>query len=176
MDSVNATDTPVANTGWNWQQVGWLYTPSFDYSLDGVLTRFGTAGSAPVVTEEIWSARPSAGGTLLRSGDFTASTGFAGATFAPLDLIAGQAYFIGFKNVAGLGVNVATGDDPTNTFLGSLWGSPSLSGTYDNDGGTWLGAPILQFSGETEQASVPEPGTLMLLTAGLGLLALRLRR
>ena len=44
IDSVNPDGMPqqVGDNGWNIENIGWLYTPTFDYTLQGVNTLFGT--------------------------------------------------------------------------------------------------------------------------------------
>ena len=61
--------------------------------------------SKPVMVE-VYDKAPTTGGTLLHSASFTATANaFSCGTFAALNLLAGEDYFIGFRNVNGLGVN-----------------------------------------------------------------------
>ena len=109
VDSVNASNFPV-NDGCTWfaSEVGWSYTPRFSYNLSGINTKFGEGVgvmSKPVMVE-VYDKAPTTGGTLLRSASFTATANaFSGGIFAALNLLAGEDYFIGFRNVNGLGVN-----------------------------------------------------------------------
>ncbi len=108
-------------------EVGWLYTPTSSYALDGINTKFGFANNQ-TVTVEIYNGAPSSS-TLLRSAIFTAlSNQFSGGTFASLSLLAGQSYFIGFRNVGGLGVNFT--NDAGATALAPLRYGFSNDGTY----------------------------------------------
>ena len=104
MDSINA-DKTADTEGWGVCEVGWVYTPGFSYNLTGVRTKFGS-GDSRMVTVEVYDELPSQGGTLLRSATFSplANT-LAGGSFAPLELSAGEDYFIGFRNVLGLNAN-----------------------------------------------------------------------
>lgn len=159
VDSINVGATPSASTNWIATEVGWTYVPSFDYNLDGVLTKFGIgANDGRTITVEVYDEAPSAGGVLLRSGTFNpASDSFAGATFLPLALVAGEDYFIGFRNVGGLPVNVTSDGGATN-LPGGLMYSFSNNGTYNLGPETGFTAqPILQFTGAS---NVPEPATM----------------
>jgi hypothetical protein len=164
IDDVNGGAAPRASAIWGVNDVGWVYTPGFGYDLIGVNTKFLDYSMFPdgqVVGLEVYDAAPIAGGTLLRSAPFAAHGGvFVGALFAPLALVAGQDYFIGFRNVLFLGGN-ETGDPfaATLPFYASIVGS----GTYESTLiGCGCSAPILQFVAE-DATSVPEPATLILL-------------
>jgi hypothetical protein len=86
----------------------WIYTPSSAFDLTGIKTKF-SAADGRTVTLEIYDELPVAGGALLRSVTFTAlNNQFSGAFFAELALEAGEDYVIGFRNLAGLGVNTST--------------------------------------------------------------------
>lgn len=163
VDSVNA-DKPTAKYAWLATEVGWLYTPNFSYSLSGILTKFEAsgpafnAGTVRTVTVEVYDKAPQAGGTLLRSANFTALFGaFSGGNFAPLSLIGGEDYFIGFRNVRDLGVN--TTDAAGAIGLAPLYYSFANDGSYTKTESQYFTSnPILQF--ETEATSIPTPALL----------------
>jgi hypothetical protein len=162
-DSINQNASPAAGYTWGATEVGWYYTPASSYDLVGVQTRFGSADSR-TVTVEVYDAYPGDGGVLLRSADFTpAADAFAGGVFAPLGLVAGHTYFVGFRNVGDLAVNVTLDDGATNLPGG-------LRFSFANDGSYVLGPetgftaqPILQF---LKSSSTPEPASLTLLALG----------
>lgn len=187
--SINAGAAPI-NALWIPDDIGWLYTPSQTIVLDGVLTKFAYGGSQ-AVTEELYDGLPGAGGgTLLRSAVFIpdgtsfpgeptfAGSGkpplYVGATFAPVTLMAGHAYFIGFRNVTNLGTNITT--DPGATSLGAFYYDYPGDGSYGSVNTTDSTQPILQFL--SPAAAVPEPSSLLLVgvAGGLGLLGTRWRR
>ncbi len=168
LDEVNSSFVPDPNFFWNAAEVGWVYTPDFSYQLTGVATRFaGTDGRT--VTLEVYAGIPVKGGTLLRSADYVPATQqFTQAAIAPLQLMAGTDYFIGYRNTAGLHVNVAIEMEAENL---PVYFSFSNTGSYDlgPKGEVFTGQPILQFLG------VPEP-TSPLWLAGLGVVAVAGRR
>jgi hypothetical protein len=173
VDSVNANSSPAAFTSWGATEVGWFYTPTSSYTLDGINTKFGSGGSTSnqTVTVEVYNGAPSSA-TLLRSASFTALINqFSGGTFANLNLLAGQSYFIGFRNVGGLGVNFT--NDVGATALAPFQFGFSNNGSYtfgsSNRPNTQA---ILQFS--QNSAPIPTPALLPgLLALGLGVLRKR---
>lgn len=174
IDSVNANRSPSANSFWGVSEVGWFYTPTFSYTLNGINTKFGSGGFANnrTVTVEIYNGAPSAG-TLLRSANFTALINqFSGGTFASLNLTAGQNYFIGFRNVSSLGVNFT--NESGATALSSLRYGFANNGSYpDSFNFIPNTQAILQFT--QNSTPIPTPALLPGL-AGLGIAAWRKRR
>ncbi len=151
---------------------GWVYTPAVAFDLIGIKTKFGTGDSSRTVTLEIYDELPSAGGTLLRSGTFSpVANQFAGAFFAELALEAGEDYFIGFRNLAGLGSNTTKEEGAVEL---PAFFSFKDDGSYDTvDDFVFAPRVILQFFAEGE---VPEPGTLALFGIGLALMMRRQMR
>lgn len=142
VDAINQSGYPEMNE-WYAADVGWEYTPAFSYTLTDVFTKFGYVDNR-TVTVEVFDGLPSNGGILLRSAEFTpANLAYSGASFAPLNLAAGHSYFIGFRNVSGLDVNVSYNPDLTD-FL--LYYSFADDGSYSIV--TSGDAPILEFYGQ----------------------------
>jgi len=195
IDNINGSATPGSNltntvtfdssvTG-----VGWYYTPSFSYTLDGIFTNFGQASTTvvtPTITVQLQTERPVNGGTVLEQGTFqgnSASGGFIGTSLGPVSLVAGTTYFVDLLNVTGMGVdygqwqnNESDQPQPSNgatVNLGTVYvTSPSVSDfSLSATGGNYVtiaglnvsGAePILGFAGYV----VPEPSSVALF--GLG--------
>jgi hypothetical protein len=156
-DSINESYSPdTRNFGLD--GIGWMYTPSISYALVGIETKFSSADSR-TVTMEIYDEHPfHNGGTLLRTATFTpASNAFAGGFFASLNLVSGEDYFIGFRNVQGLGYNFAS-DSGTEQL--PAWTHRPADGEWDTVAGQIeFRSPILQFY--TELNTVPEPGSIV---------------
>jgi hypothetical protein len=144
---------------------GWVYTPTTAFDLIGIKTKFGAADGR-TVTLEIYDEHPSDGGTLLRTGTFSAvANQFAGAFFAELALEAGEDYFIGFRNLAGLGAN--TTKEAGAAELPAFF-SFKDDGSYDAvDDSEFAERVILQFFADNGLTAVPEPGAFALFGAGL---------
>ena len=172
-DSINEF---ASNGGATWAatEVGWFYTPSSAYGLVGINTRFGSSDDR-TVTVEVYDEHPGSGGILLRDDDYTLTgTSFQGGLFDELLLVAGEDYFIGFRTVGGLGVNVT--DEQGAESLGLLRFSLANDGSYSLELiGTTNAQPILQFLAN-EPTSVPEPFTLALVAGGLVALGATRRR
>lgn len=112
----NATRAPTFQV---WDQslraVGWYITPNVSLDLTRIETNFHpviqSGSQNRTVTAEILTDRRSFGGTLLRSVAFDSSTArgqLGGGSFAPVMLAAGTTYFIGFRNIAGIGINTTS--------------------------------------------------------------------
>ena len=139
--------------------VGWYFTPSVNFNLTAVQTNFNAVqqpGSQDRdVTIEVLSDRRFVGGTLLRSATFNSSIArgrLGGASFAPITLTAGTRYFIGFRNVAGIGIN--TTNDAGSIDCGAclyLDNDGDTTGQYKLRGGTTMPSaqdkPIVRFIG-----------------------------
>ncbi|MHC4647979.1 MAG: hypothetical protein ACYTBJ_21170 [Planctomycetota bacterium] len=153
MDSINA-EKDAETVPWGVSEVGWIYTPSLSYNLTDVRTKFGS-GDLRIVTVEVYDELPSLGGTLLRSAAFLpVANVFAGGSFVPLEVNAGEDYFIGFRNVYGLNRNYTP--EAGSVSVSSLYYSWTDNGTYgfENPFVPFTQA-ILQFEGFEEQ--VPDP-------------------
>ena len=182
--SVNATDEPLPGPG-NWgtaDDVGWLYTPTTNTIVTDVGTTFAATFSPPV-TVQIFEYLPTTDsnvGPALATGELTPVANtleFATLNTAPLTLLAGTTYLVGFEGVAGDAFNV------TNTP-----GAVSAEGGvyYDTGDGSFLSLadmapydqPILEFednapdSGGGGPVTVPEPSTWALLFGSLAGLAI----
>jgi MYXO-CTERM domain-containing protein len=166
---------------WQVAEVGWFYTPTTSFTFNEIRTYFSNvpAGSGLVhfeLREPVLNINNNfVAGPLLRETYFLPEAQLAGGTFDDFQMIAGQSYFMGFRDVEGLGLNVT--DDDNRGKLGLMNFSTSSTGQYatqDFPGITQ--SPILQMWGGPSQ--VPETGTLTLLALG-GLVApglLRRRR
>ena len=164
IDSVNARKTPDSGT-FQATEVGWLYTPSFSYVLTGIEARFGVPGDfSDLITLEFYSNHPGFGGTLLRSANFLPlQDAYAGSSLAPLSLIAGKSYFVGFRNMVGESLIYTSVPGAQVLNPGAYFGFTDES-LYAVGPSTGLGyeSPILQFSGQFSQSEVPEPSTVLI--------------
>jgi hypothetical protein len=172
------TTSPLHNGFFrNISSIGWYFTPTSTFFLNAIQTRFNPAKGTNVdrsVAVEVWSNRPSQGGSLLGAGNFQSASAmgvFGGAGFAPVLLQAGIQYFIGFRNVQGLGAN--TTRDPASQSLGPQYFSlgPIFADDVYEFGGGGGGAadqsnPEFILSGNAV-STVPEPMTMTLLATGL---------
>jgi hypothetical protein len=199
MDSINPSASPPFVFYGGPLNIGWVYTANASYNLTGISTYFepvpnGTGSRT--ITEQIWTARPDLGGTLLGQGTFTgnsATGGSLGATFPSTPITAGTTYFVDFLNTQGMGVNLGqwTGDGTDAGSKPSAGAVTNLGGWYsssDAAGLTWslvsggayyttatgnvsFSEPILFFDG-TPITPTPLPAALPLLAGGLGALGL----
>ena len=158
--------------------VGWYWTPSSTFFLTSILTKFNSGVGTNVdrpVTVELWSNRPTQGGSLLASAAFQSNLALGnmgGGVFAPFLVHSGMQYFIGFRNVQGLGVNYTM--DKTAPGLGNVY--ISYGPRSDNNNRYHIESdpirkPILEVNGtvggNTAITPVPEPLTMTLLATGL---------
>lgn len=167
----------------NVSNVGWVYTPDISYELDGITSLFRAIASPPVATRDVtlsvYDAPPASGGNLLRTGTFSAGQagGNLGIMFAPLQLTAGEDYFVGLQNVAGLGldivdfavslpppqpVNPPFNLNPNVDFLSGWYTGADFATFNDAFDSPGFAAPILYFQG-----IVPEPSSLALVAMAL---------
>lgn len=167
VDSVNESATAYAGITWNATDVGWFYTPSFSYLLNGINTKFASSGGP--ITEAIYTDVPANGGTLLRSATFTAvENTFSGGTFDDLYLTAGTQYFFGFINVGGMRLNVTADVGATELAPGIQYSFTSNLDRATFDAGPQMGRnaqPIVQFI--SDATPVPEPSSIALFCFGL---------
>jgi hypothetical protein len=175
VDSVNEDKSPLLDLYKTASEVGWFYIPQTSYTLNGINTKFSSSGIAiePTVTVEVYEGDPFFGDPLLRRADFTGLANvFSGGTFADLKLVAGNLYFIGFRNVKGLGYNF-TADPGAESLFQFVYGLDN-NGTYPlvSDDSVAI-QPILQFVGNA--TSVPTPALLPALL-GMGVTLLRKRK
>ncbi len=176
VDSVNGSAAPDYSLTWTVaNDVGWYYTPAVSYELTNVQTKF-ESGDARLVDVEVHATSGTDIGTLLGSGSFTpVGNVFSGADVGHISILAGTQYFIGFRNVNGLTVNVTADDGATNLGILRYSSDGSFSSSFAGAGNP-NGQPILLFE---SNASTPEPGSIALVSclvsAGM-LLARRQRR
>jgi hypothetical protein len=160
IDNINGSASPPFLAFAN-NTAGWVYTPKFSYTLDGIFSTFDNVGSptqqGPVatrtVTLSVFDKSPT--GALLAQTSFTAdgSGGNLGGNFPPILLLAGHDYFIGYDNIYNIGLNIP------NWIPNQAPGTVNLNGWYY--GTNWatyvpqtvngqlqvFSAPILRFNG-----------------------------
>lgn len=161
--SFNTAYSPSSDL-WSVPDVGWAFTAPYTATVSGIQTKFSQADSRNV-TLELYLGIPNQPGSSLLSSALFAPTGgsFSGSSISPVSLIAGQTYFVGFKGVAGLGVNFTATADPGVVDL-PLYYDVSPPPYYTNlQTGYSTGRPILQLDG----TAVPEPAALWLTGIGL---------
>jgi hypothetical protein len=170
--SVNSAFAPALDA-WTVPDVGWLFTVPSTFTLTEVETLFSSADSR-TVTLEIYSGIPNDSGTaLLATSTFTPVGGsYSGAAITPITLTVGLPYFVGFKNVSGIGVNYTDTANPAVVDL-PLYFDVAPPPYYSIlQTGYATGRPILLF--ETQE--VPEPAGVWLTGLGICLLLVGRRR
>lgn len=172
--NINTTSTLGKFTYGRVSSVGWYWTPTTSFFLSAIHTKFNSTVGANVdrtVSVELWSNRPAVGGSLLASANFQSNQALGtlgGGAFAPFLVQAGMQYFIGFRNVQGLGVNYT--NDPLALAMGPLYYSNGPVYTDDkyNLGSDPTRKPVLEIIGRNAAITpVPEPATMGLLAIGL---------
>jgi hypothetical protein len=157
-------------------EIGWVYTPPFNYTLTGIKSYFWKLDAPPydpkpTVTFEIYDELPIDGDTLLRSVSFPVGWSWpSGKAFTPLDISAGEDYFVGFRSfIIPLIDNMALCNFADSGVSLPAYYGPDNSGTYSTaTSDNHHIHPILLFEG------TPEPATILLF--GLGGLMLRRKR
>ncbi len=205
IDNINGSLTPYPDTVNALSDIGWVYSPTESYQLSGIYSDFSTGETgSQTVTLSFYSGIPDSGSaTLLGSGMFTSGAGLLGVTFATdIPVVAGDTYFVGLSNTSGIGVDMA---DAAFLVSSSEPAAPGVtyipSGFYSDENGATtdfavniplvdtscpgggscnnaFAAPILDFYGQPNTSSVPEPHTLALLMTGFAamLLAVSIKR
>jgi hypothetical protein len=166
VDKDPSTDTFYAS------EAGWLYTSSESYDLTRIATRFASTDGR-VVTVELYDGLPSSGANLLASTDFIPFPDvFSSASFfTPIHVDAGHSYFVGFRNISGLGSNITF--DAAKTDVGPAYISSGGNSLY-TDLCLPSSAPILQFFGGGDDVpATPLPASALSGAILLGGLALR---
>lgn len=172
----------LTNRQFNASAIGWYFTPTSSFFLTSIQTRFNGAFQSAdrVVTAELWSDRAAVGGSLLRSSQFQSGSAldtFGGGAFDAFWLEAGTTYFIGFRNVAGLGRNSTEQDGSQSS--GHLYfslGDPALGDYAHLQNVTMVYNPSFALQGYTEELSIvgnmpttatPEPASMILMATGM---------
>jgi hypothetical protein len=183
LDNINGGATPEdsdVNNGLG--DVGWVYVPTFSYTLDEILTNFGDGdGLTSTVTLSFYSGIPNSGGTLLGTESFTSNPGFQGALFgSDISITAGDTYFVGLSNTLGDGLDMVAAAFSVTLAQPAAPGVTYTNGVYTDDNGATtdfntffplvsagldnaFAAPILDFDGPN---LTPEPGSLALSITG----------
>ena len=177
--NVNGSGTP-GDFVFGPSNIGWSWTAPLSFSWDGLGSTFKTCCEFNVlppnqVVLTIATDTPANGGTTLYSGSLD---GAGHASLAPINVTAGQSYFIGLSNLTGnspyaVGINIVNWvpAQPTGTVNLSGWYTGANFATFFPEslvGGVEqqpFSAPILRFEGV---AAVPEPATWLLMALGLG--------
>jgi len=189
----------VQNPGcYNAYDIGWFYAPTFSYTLNGIGTEFGGTTDSRTVTALIYSGSPppippplcitpgcplniseaipsfSGSLTLLGSGGLTpVANALAVASIAPIELKAGDSYFVVFENLVGLSPDFIFPENAFATNLGfAFLDDPPSELLFTTVANGPTAQPILAFFGEP----VPEPTSLPLFCAGLFSLGVLLYR
>lgn len=177
---VNVNPTSVLNNGYfrNVSSIGWYFTPTSTFFLNAIQTRFNPSAGTNVdrtVTAELWTKTPATGGALLRSGNFQSNSAlgfFGGGSFSNFLLQSGVQYFIGFRNLQGLGHNfthdpLAQSLGPPLFSLGPVFSDDQYERQAPNHPGDDA-KPSIRLIGQV--STVPEPVTMTLLATGLAVM------
>ncbi len=178
-----------ANATWTVPDVGWIYRPTSTFSFSQLSTIFNSSDGR-TVTVEIWTDLPDdifptpppniwsglqGNATLLAATSFAAGAGSYNAGRAlflnGITFQAGQAYFIGYRNMNGMGANW-TGFVAATEFLLNRFDLDGL-GNFERKPPCTNGIPVACEPFDSAYVilkfDVPEPGTVGLAMAGLGL-------
>jgi hypothetical protein len=175
------------------REVGWYFTPASSFDLSGLDTYFSSHVSggdnlSRTVNIVVMTDRGVDGGTLLGETSFNSDDAigqFGGADFStPISLTGGTRYFVGFQNVASLGINTCLGSEACGVTVlpGAQDGDYSLqfanpfapAGQETCDS---LDCPALEFFQSSVSVTTPEPASLPLACLGFGgVLLLRKKR
>jgi hypothetical protein len=192
---------PEAGRVWLVDDVGWIYRPSSTIHFSRLSTIFDSSDGR-LITVEIWTnlpadllstppppntwsgmRAPASTAALLATTSFLAGAGTYGGGTANFGtdvvLQAGQDYFIGYRNMNGMGANW-TGFVAATEFLLMRYDEDD-SGNYQQKppctGGTPNACEPFNDSYVILRFDTPEPGVNLLIGTGLlGLAALRRRR
>ena len=205
IDSYNPSKAPGYATPrppcciWVPDTIGWYWTPASDSYLTNIQTKLADVdfgyNNDFAMTISLFTDRPAAGGTLIDSFTFNASsfvdggghdtfpwrgTGFA----APVSVTGGTTYFVGFQGWAAV-YDPATGSggginwviDPSGAppadaqFLSAGYTGATFDTLMGSDR-TVTAAPVIRFIGGLGAPPVPEPSTYALTLIGLAALSL----
>lgn len=161
IDSINPGASPLPRTVYSPTDIGWYYTPAFNYNLNGISTFFepipnGTGDHT--ITVQIQTDRPVNGGTLLGQASFAGNSfsgGQLGADFSsPIALTAGHSYFVDFLNVGGMGTDFGQfAVAPDGTHLPSAGATTRLGAFYTDPAGS--SAFIVERAGNAGDEMLP---------------------
>lgn len=161
IDSINPGASPLPRTVYSPHDIGWYYTPAFDYHLNGISTFFepipnGTGDHT--ITVQIQTDRPVNGGTLLAEASFPGNSftgGQLGTDFlSPVSLTAGHSYFVDFLNVGGMGTDFGQfAVAPDGTHIPAAGATTRLGAYYSDPPGS--NSFIAEFAGNAGDRTLP---------------------
>src|SRR5665213_2572002 len=174
-------------------EVRWNFTPNSSFDLSGIDTYFspdvsGGDNLSRTVNIVLMTDLGVNGGTGLRETSFNSDDAigqFGGGDFStPISLTGGTQYFVGFQNVASLGINTCLGSEACGvTVLPNGSQDQNYSMQFANSFPTAgqetcdsLDCPALEFFQPSVSNTTPEPASLLLVSMGSGGLVLLRRK
>lgn len=144
--------------------IAWQLIPTTATTVNTINTFFANVGTDANVTFQIRGS--DVNGAALRSVTFNSALARGalggGASFADIELLAGQSYWLTFTDILGVGRNVDETPPIGATLLTVRIRPPNVASFIPANGNpAFASAPIIQLS------AVPEPATTALLASGL---------